>query len=197
MRLFHSLISILLISMLTIGLSPGVFAQDGHYLEDEGDSLWQEQKFLDTTGKEFETMDMQYVGEEEIEAAEEEAKRAGLPSIDLAAALEKDKEQMPDNIVYGIGAGVIIGGWLSLVQQGLDGRKKVRNLTVGILVGGLIGVLVGSKSIYSKPVQTISSLNEDPFLLRSDSQNDFSLYQSKRNDRLKNSLVQLNLHFKF
>ena len=136
-----------LVAFIVCSLQPIGFAQSAGYLEDEGDSLWEEEKFLDVTGSEFETEDTQYVGEEQISAAEEARKRAGLPTIDLAAALEKDKEMLPDNIMYGIGTGAMIGGWFALVEGG-TARDNVRFLTMGVLVGVLLGVAIGNKSLF-------------------------------------------------
>jgi len=138
--------TLLIACLLLISSIPAAFAQSG-YLEDESDYLWEEQEYQDATGKEFETTDTQYVGEQEIKQAEEAARRSGRPSIDLAAALEKDKELLPDNIVYGIGTGAVIGGWLALIQ-GKDARDNVRFVSVGIISGLLLGMAVGSKSLY-------------------------------------------------
>ncbi len=136
-----------LIIFLFVAAQPYGFSQDVNYLEDEGDSLWEEQQFLDVTGQEFQTEDAQYVGEEEVLAAEEAAKKAGLPSIDLASALERDVEMLPDNILYGVGTGALLGGWLALVQ-GENARENVSYITIGVLLGALLGVAVGNKTLF-------------------------------------------------
>ena len=125
-----------------------IFAQeeDMSYLEDEGSSLWGEQEFMDVTGREFETDNNQYVGEEEVKAAEKAAQRAGVPGMNLVNALEVEKEMMPDNIIYGVGTGAMIGGWIALTK-GDDARTNVSYLTVGMLAGALIGFVIGSKSL--------------------------------------------------
>lgn len=139
-------------------ISPA-FAQNTGYLEDESDYLWEEQQYRDTTGREFETTDSQYVGEQEIKENEEAARLAGRPTIDLAAALEKDKELLPDNIIYGIGTGAVIGGWLALIQ-GKNARDNVRFLSVGVITGVLLGMAVGSKSLYIEQGAPVSRLNK-------------------------------------
>lgn len=149
--------TLLIACFFLIGTITPAFAQSG-YLEDNGDYLWEEQQYHDTTGREFETSDSQYVGEQEIKQAEEAAIRAGRPSIDLAAALEKDKELLPDNIIYGIGTGAVIGGWLALVQ-GQNARDNVRFLSVGIISGLLLGMAVGSKSLYINEGTPVSRLD--------------------------------------
>ncbi|NQU63642.1 MAG: hypothetical protein HQ517_05080 [SAR324 cluster bacterium] len=160
MRLNQALLITLTISVICSYSISTVFAQSSRYLEDDSNSLWEEQGYLDATGREFETSDNQYVGEQEIKEAEEAAKRSGLPTIDLVAALEKDKQLMPDNIVYGIGTGAVIGGWLALVQ-GKNARENVRFISVGIISGLLLGMAVGTKSLYIRPGQPISWLNKD------------------------------------
>lgn len=138
---------LILAIFVTTSVHPALYAQDDGYLEDEGSSLWQEQQFLDVTGQEFTTEDAQYVGEEDVAAAQEAARRAGLPSLDLASALEREKEMLPDNIMYGIGTGAMLGGWFALTQ-GEEARENVRFLTVGTLIGALLGIAVGNKSLF-------------------------------------------------
>lgn len=135
-----------LIIFLLVTVQPYGFSQEIDYLEDEGSSLWEEQQFLDVTGQEFETEDAQYVGDEEVLAAEEAAQRAGLPSANLAAALERDVQMLPDNILYGVGTGAMLGGWLALVQ-GNSARENVSYLTIGMLLGALLGVGIGNKTL--------------------------------------------------
>lgn len=157
MRNFKPAFILLLASLFLIVSLSTSFAQSG-YLEDESDYLWEEQEYQDAAGMEFETSDSQYVGEQEIKEAEAAAIRAGRPSVDLAAALEQDKELLPDNIIYGIGTGAVIGGWLALVQ-GKNARDNVRYLSVGIISGILLGMAVGSKSLYIEQGVPMSQLN--------------------------------------
>jgi hypothetical protein len=151
MKTLQSILLTILIASLAFGFGPSAYAQSGYgYLEDDGASLWVEGEFVDTTGMEFETTDAEYVGEEQVRAAEAAAKRAGLPTIDLAAAIEQDKELMPDNLIYGVGTGAVIGGWLALVQ-GESARENVRYVSVGIVAGVLLALAVGTKSLYQTP----------------------------------------------
>ncbi len=143
-----------LLIFLFVTVNPACYAQTIDYLEDEGTSLWEEQKFLDVTGKEFETEDTQYIGDEEVKALEEAAVSSGIPSLDLAAALERDVQMLPDNVIYGIGTGITLGGWMALVQ-GDNARENVSYITVGALLGALLGVAVGNKTLF------ISSVDEE------------------------------------
>ena len=149
---------VLIISLFLFGSIAPAFGQGTGYLEDESDYLWDEQQYQDSSGREFETSDSQYVGEQEIKEQEEAARRSGRPTVDLAAALEKDKELLPDNIIYGIGTGAVLGGWLALVQ-GKNARDNIRFLSVGVISGVLLGMAVGSKSLYIQQGQPISHLN--------------------------------------
>ncbi|MBT3225300.1 MAG: hypothetical protein HN580_08405 [Deltaproteobacteria bacterium] len=194
MRFIQSFPRILIISVLCFYSVSAVFAQNTGYLEDNSDSLWEEQGYLDSTGREFETSDSQYVGEQEIKEAEEARRRSGLPSVDLAAALEQDKELMPDNIIYGIGTGAVIGGWLALVQ-GENARDNVRFLSVGIISGVLLGMAVGTKSLYIEQNQPISRLeNTDVQAPGKATSPPFHIDFIRKQ---KETLAQLNFQIKF
>jgi hypothetical protein len=193
MRFIQSFLLILIISVFCLCTTSGIFAQNTGYLEDDSDSLWEEQEYQDSTGREFETSDSQYVGEQEIKDVEAAARRAGAPSIDLAAALEQDKELMPDNIVYGVGTGAVIGGWLALVQ-GNTARDNVRYLSVGVIGGVLLGMAVGTKSLYIQQGSPISRLENANIPSRTETVPPFQIdFIRKQNE----TLAQLNFQIKF
>ena len=106
---------------------------------------------LDFFLEQYNTNDGQYIAEEEIQAQEEALKAAQGSGLDIASALEKDKKLLPDNIMYGMGTGAVIGGWFAL-WSGNDGRENVQYLSVGILAGVLLGITVGTKSFYQDPL---------------------------------------------
>ncbi len=188
----RSFFIVLIMSLFFVYSISPAFAQSGSYLEDESNYLWEEQGYKDSTGREFETSDSQYVGEQEIKEAEEAARRSGRPSVNLAAALEKDKELLPDNIIYGIGTGAVIGGWLALVQ-GKNARDNVRFLSVGIIGGVLLGMAVGSKSLYIQQGAPISRLDpvENP---RKEKALPFQFGFTQRKGK---TLPQVNFQFSF
>ncbi len=167
--------------------------QEAEYLEDDGTSLWEEEKFLDATGQEFETDNTQYVGEEEVQAAEEAAKESGMPNIDIAAALEQDKEMMPDNIIYGVGTGAMLGGWFALMQ-GKDARENVRYLTVGVLLGAGLGFLVGSKSLFQQMRTSTYDRNEN---LQYKKQNPFDQQNQQKQRYAKSKLPLARIDFQY
>ena len=141
------------VSLLLTLFAPLALSQTYDYVEDEGISLWEEEGFIDSTGEEseFETEDGQYVSEEEVKLQEEAMRRAQVPGLNVAEALEKDKKLLPDNILYGIGTGVVIGGWFALLQ-GENARQNVQFVSVGIVGGVLLGIMVGTKSLYKEAV---------------------------------------------
>lgn len=193
MKLFKPVKMILLI-FLCISLVSNVFAQETPYLEDDGTSLWEEQKFFDSIGEEFESGQGQYLSEEEVGEIEKAAKKARKPSINLAEALEKDKQLMPDNIIYGLGTGLTIGGWFALLQ-GKSARDNVRYLGTGIVSGVLLGVIVGSKSIYQqlraeKLDQENSSFDKTPRFT-------YNIIPFKPDQKSNNFAANLNFQFKF
>lgn len=150
--------------LLFIGTS---FAQDVDYLEDDGTSLWEEEGFIDSVGdldEQYNTNDGQYVAEEEIQAQEEALQAAQGSGLNIADALEKDKKLLPDNIMYGMGTGAVIGGWFAL-WSGKGGRENVQYLSVGILAGVLLGITVGTKSFYQDPI--VVNYPETDFPIRS------------------------------
>ena len=151
-----------IITIVIILITGTSFAQDVNYLEDDGTSLWEEEGFIDSIGdldEQYNTNDGQYVSEEEIQAQEEAIKNAQGSGLDIASALEKDKQLLPDNIMYGMGTGAVIGGWFAL-WAGKGGRENVQYLSVGILAGVLLGITVGTKSFYQEQVAINYPQNE-------------------------------------
>lgn len=119
------------------------------YLEDEGNQMWQQDSFIDPDSPEaaLDTSSGEYVGDEEVQAFEDAARAAAGPGVDLAAALEKDKQMLPDNLMYGLATGLTIGGWFALLQ-GKSARDNTRYLGLGIVGGIMLGVAIGTKSVY-------------------------------------------------
>lgn len=116
--------------------------------------------------------------------------------MDIAAAIEKDKQLMPDNIVYGIGTGAVIGGWLALVQ-GQDARQNVQYLSVGVLVGALIGMLIGTKSLYLPPAQANSLIDVLPTMEQEYKTRGFSSVNADYADVSRSPKFNLSVQFNF
>lgn len=59
-----------------------------------------------------------------------------------------EREMLPLNGAWGAGTGLLIGGWFALISQG-NNRETQRSLGMGIVIGAIIGVTVGLKSVIS------------------------------------------------
>ena len=154
---------------LLILMGNSAFAQTGGgYMEDNGSSLWQQDNFIDPSDANaaLDTSSNEYVGEEEVQAFQEAARSAQGPGINLAAALEKDKQYLPDNIMYGLGTGLTIGGWFALLQ-GSSARDNTRYIGLGLVGGALLGIAIGTKSVYAYKLQqafNFTPQSKDPIL---------------------------------
>ncbi len=196
MKLYRTVIWILFAALLATGISGEIFGQQSEYLEDEGESLWEEEMYMEASGADFETQEGKYMSEEEIQLAEEEAIKAGVPTLDLAAAIDQDKEMMPDNIMYGVGTGAMLGVWLAFSMGEAD-REQAKYVTVGILSGGLLGVFLGTKSILMPQSTGASNLPRREYPSDPGIHDGFPAYKSRLASRIKNSPLQLNFQFKF
>jgi len=136
-------------------------AQSPGYLEDEGSNLWNQESFIESNQDDasFGEAGGDYIGDEELKNIEAAAKRSQGPGLNLAAQLEKDKQMLPDNVMYGLGTGVMIGGWFAILQ-GKNARDNTRYLGVGVVVGTLLGMAIGTKSVYQPLLQ--GSLDKTP-----------------------------------
>ncbi|MDX2471265.1 MAG: hypothetical protein QNL04_11895 [SAR324 cluster bacterium] len=155
---------------LLILMGNTAFAQtsSGGYMEDNGSSLWQQDSFADPndTDSALDTNSNEYVGEDEVQAFQDAARSAQGPGMDLAAALEKDKQYLPDNIMYGLGTGLTIGGWFALLQ-GSSARENTRYIGLGLVGGALLGIAIGTKSVYAYKLQQAFNFtppSNDPIL---------------------------------
>jgi hypothetical protein len=57
-----------------------------------------------------------------------------------------ERELLPQNAAWGAGTGLLIGGWFALINQGTS-RETQRSLGLGVVVGTLIGLAVGARSL--------------------------------------------------
>lgn len=154
-KLYFSSTLLFLLSLFV--LSTPLLAQgDIDYIEDEGRSLWDEEIFSDSVGgdgseSEFDSGSGQYISEEEALAQERRFKKNRAPVHDLAAAIDQDKELGLANIKYGLFTGLTLGGWFAL-WQGTNARDNARYLGMGMVLGSLLGVSIGFKTVINPPV---------------------------------------------
>ena len=156
------LISILLCGFFICSTQPA-FAQDGQYFEDESSGMWESETFIDDTGTsmpgesssmEDDLSDEDYVDESEVIDMNLQDKPS--QEIDIAAALDKEKDLLPLNVAYGAASGLFIGGWLAFVWA-KSSRDKARAVGSGVVLGALVGLAVGTKAVYMPP-NTYSSI---------------------------------------
>lgn len=127
-----------------------VHAQQPIYLEDEGTGLWQQDAFIESDG-EGDPLGSdgsgEYISDDRLKALEEAARMGQGPKVNIAQALEKERRMLPDNLVYGLGTGLMLGGWVALLEGG-NARDNTRYLGIGLVGGVLISMAVGTKSVY-------------------------------------------------
>ena len=68
-------------------------------------------------------------------------KGVNLPDVvlPLAAMTEKDRDDLPFNIAWGAGTGLLIGGWFALINEG-DNRETQQAIGVGVVPGSVCRV---------------------------------------------------------
>jgi hypothetical protein len=79
--------------------------------------------------------------------------------------LGQERQELPLNIAWGAGTGLLIGGWFALIGEG-DNRETQRSIGLGIVVGILLGTLVGARSVITpgapRPVSQAGPPQDDP-----------------------------------
>ncbi len=60
--------------------------------------------------------------------------------------LAEERANFVPNILYGVGTGLMIGGWFALLTAGTS-RDTLRSIGLGIVLGGFMGSVVGSRSV--------------------------------------------------
>lgn len=143
---------------------PATYAQDG-YIQNEGTSLWKkDENFIDELDKadsvtgemekqmdsDFETGGGQYLNEDDL-LKTDEGQIVSQNQV-TAAALDESKRMLDQNIYYGLATGGMIGGWMALINSN-DGRGNARWIGSGIVLGGLLGFMIGTKAVYQNPAQ--------------------------------------------
>jgi len=87
-----------------------------------------------------------YVDETLVPQTEEAKKLLGERSKQIN--ITNEKETLPLNVGWGAGTGLLIGGWFALIQEG-DNRTTQRSIGVGIVLGIITGVVVGTRTVFS------------------------------------------------
>ena len=83
---------------------------------------------------------------------------SGTEGLDATARraqlrLTGERDLLPLNVAWGAGTGLLIGGWLAFLDNGTS-RETQRAIGLGIVVGALIGVAVGTKTLFAPGAPT-------------------------------------------
>lgn len=62
--------------------------------------------------------------------------------------LKDDRTDLPLNIAWGAGTGLLLGGWFALINEG-DNRDTQRAIGLGIVLGLITGALIATRSVFS------------------------------------------------
>ncbi|MBF0278340.1 MAG: hypothetical protein HQM13_11135 [SAR324 cluster bacterium] len=60
--------------------------------------------------------------------------------------LQQEKVNFAPNILYGVGTGLMIGGWFALLTAN-SSRDTLRSIGLGIVLGGVMGSIIGGRSV--------------------------------------------------
>ena len=105
-----------------------------------------------------------YIDEESFDLDAEQALQDSLfTQRDL---LERERQQSIANIGYGAGTGLMIGGWSAFIAQESTSRDQWRTIGTSTVIGGIIGMLLGTRSIWdpTAPRPDLGILNEKPLI---------------------------------
>lgn len=72
--------------------------------------------------------------------------------------LKDDRNDLPLNMAWGAGTGLLLGGWYALINEG-DNRNTQQAIGLGIVLGLISGTLIGTRSIFSPAAKRPVSLS--------------------------------------
>jgi hypothetical protein len=61
---------------------------------------------------------------------------------------DSERRNLVGNVAYGAGTGLMLGGWFTFLRPGTS-REQFRTIGTSTVVGGLIGALIGSRSVWN------------------------------------------------
>ncbi|MBI3993535.1 MAG: hypothetical protein HY342_09690 [Candidatus Lambdaproteobacteria bacterium] len=165
--MFSKLLVLTMAALLLLGTNPVVHAQGLFDDLEQDDFLEGDDLFLDQTGDEAVlgtseedlTEGGNFIDDSPLTAEEggvtEAARRTQLRAL-------TDREMLPVNAAWGAGTGLLIGGWLAFINNGTS-RETQRSIGLGIVIGSLIGLTVGLKTVIAPQAPSALGLRSDPF----------------------------------
>ena len=61
---------------------------------------------------------------------------------------DSERRNLVGNVAYGAGTGLMLGGWFTFLRPGTS-REQFRTIGTSTVIGGLIGALIGSRSVWN------------------------------------------------
>ncbi len=74
--------------------------------------------------------------------------------------LAEEKANFAPNVLYGVGTGLMIGGWFALLTA-TTSRDTLRSIGLGIVLGGVMGAVIGGRSVIT-PNAPRPEITEEP-----------------------------------
>lgn len=149
------ILALLTILFMAASLGPGPIVQAQFFdetLEQDEFFVEDEDQFFEPRGDDFGTSfpEQDFTeGNRFIDESLTPADGRGLTRGDrqFQLTLESDRDDLPLNIAWGAGTGLLIGGWFALINEGSN-RETQRSIGIGIVVGIILGTLVGTRSVF-------------------------------------------------
>ena len=120
------------------------FDQD-EYIESDDDVFTEDSDTFGTPRQEDFSEGGKFVDEERtVTPTTKEA--PSITSRKTEIKIEGERQQLPLNAAWGAGTGLLIGGWFALIE-GEDDRTTKRIIGMGVVLGSLLGVFLGMKTL--------------------------------------------------
>lgn len=113
----------------------------------------------DFAGDQQPTEDEQYVDEDVISDDTQQLLENALTA--RRDFLAEERANFNLNIAYGVGTGLMIGGWFALLTASTS-RDTLRSIGLGIVLGGVMGGIIGGRSVITPNLpRPAASLSEE------------------------------------
>ena len=87
-----------------------------------------------------------YLDDDQFGVDTEQALKEGL--LSQGEMMGREKREGISNIAYGAGTGLMIGAWTAFITQETTTRNQWRTIGTSTVLGGAIGMLLGTRSIW-------------------------------------------------
>lgn len=105
--------------------------------------------------------------------------------------LSSERANVPLNVGYGIGTGLMIGSWFALLFAGTS-RDTLRSIGLGIVLGGFVGSVMGTRAVISPSAPRPPSENE-----LQDLQDDGGIGKNSNNQDPRYAMTKLRMSWNF